>query len=82
MIFFHFRKVRPNDNFPDKICERCLKRLWEVYEFRIDCQRAHRDMVQKQLNWRIDINELELKNEMKYGTEFNTVIARFIFQLN
>ncbi|TMW45787.1 hypothetical protein DOY81_009133 [Sarcophaga bullata] len=65
--------VRRNDNFPDKICERCLKRLWEVYEFRIDCQRAHRDMVQKQLNWRADISDLELKNQMGNCTESSTV---------
>lgn len=41
--------------------------------FRKDCQRAHREIFQKLLDWSVDIYEWELKNEIENCTEFLTV---------
>uniref|UniRef100_A0A1I8NYU1 Protein krueppel n=1 Tax=Stomoxys calcitrans TaxID=35570 RepID=A0A1I8NYU1_STOCA len=38
--------VRRKDNLPDQICEACLQRLWKAHAFRLDCQRAHREITQ------------------------------------
>ncbi|XP_075168098.1 uncharacterized protein LOC142240288 [Haematobia irritans] len=38
--------VRRNDNLPDKICDNCIERLWKAHAFRLDCQKAHRDIIQ------------------------------------
>ncbi|XP_011294859.1 protein snail homolog Sna isoform X2 [Musca domestica] len=38
--------VRRRDNLPDKICDVCLDRLFKAYAFRLECQRAHRQITQ------------------------------------
>lgn len=40
------KKVRRRDNLPDKICDVCLDRLFKAYAFRLECQRAHRQITQ------------------------------------
>lgn len=39
-------KVRKDDNLSDRICKKCLDRLMEAHAFRLQCQRAHREIIQ------------------------------------
>ncbi|XP_065368978.1 zinc finger protein 54-like [Calliphora vicina] len=61
--------VRRNDDLPDKICEQCLRRLCKANTFRIDCQRGHRELVQKLMERNINMYEIDLEEERKYSTD-------------
>jgi len=38
---FKCLQVSMDDNYPDKMCRKCVKRLREAYKFRVTCQRSH-----------------------------------------
>ncbi|XP_073847858.1 uncharacterized protein [Musca autumnalis] len=38
--------VSKGDNLPERICKNCIERLWKAHEFRLDCQRAHRQITE------------------------------------
>ncbi|KAI8128782.1 Zinc finger protein weckle [Lucilia cuprina] len=65
--------VRKNDNMPDKICEACLRRLCKANNFRLDCQRGHRELVQILIERSINLYELDLEEEKRNCSDVITI---------
>ncbi|XP_046811310.1 zinc finger protein 627-like isoform X1 [Lucilia cuprina] len=65
--------VRKNDNMPDKICEACLRRLCKANNFRMDCQRGHRELVQILIERSINLYELDLEEEKRNCSDVITI---------
>ncbi|XP_037821235.1 transcriptional repressor CTCF-like isoform X2 [Lucilia sericata] len=65
--------VRKNDNMPDKICEACLRRLCKANNFRMDCQRGHRELIQILIERSINLYELDLEEEKRNCNDVITI---------
>ncbi|XP_034486991.1 zinc finger protein 34 [Drosophila innubila] len=67
--------VSMDDNFPDKMCRKCVKRLREAYKFRVTCQRSHQhiaDLLATELSTGIaggDEEEVDSENTSEMNTE-------------
>lgn len=65
--------VSSDDNFPDKMCKKCVQRLREAYKFRTTCQRSHQhiaDLLASELTTSIVVGDDE------DGTEETEVIVQ------